>query len=165
MNASSHKAVFLDRDATLIFDHGYMKDPKLVEVLPGVEQALQIFIKNGFKLFIVTCQSGVGRGMMTMDDVKKVNERVLELLGKDTFIDILICPHSPEDKCKCRKPGTLLVEQTAKKHNIDLKSSYSIGDKVSDKELGINMGGTGIRLGENGIKNLLDSANYIVHRG
>jgi len=161
----SNKAIFLDRDGTLMFDHGYIKDPKLVDVLPGVKEALDLFIKDGFKLFIVTCQSGVGRGMMTMDDVNKVNARLFELLDKDKFTDVLVCPHSPQEKCPCRKPATLLIEQAAKKYSLDLKNSYSIGDKDSDKELGINMGGKGIKLGEGKIKSLLDAAKHITQRG
>ena len=161
----SNKAIFLDRDGTLIFDHGYIKDPNLVEILPGVREAIDLFIKHGFKLFIVTCQSGVGRGMMTMDDVNKVNARLFGLLGRNNFVDILICPHSPDDKCLCRKPATLLVEQASKKHNIDLRVSYSIGDKDSDKQLGTNMSGKGIKLGEEKIKSLLDAAKEIIQRG
>jgi histidinol-phosphate phosphatase family protein len=113
-------------------------------------------------VFIVTNQSGVARGMMTVDDVNKVNEKMLSLLGKGLIDDILICTHGPDENCSCRKPGTTLVERAAKEHGIDLSRSYSIGDKDSDKELGVKMGGNGIKLGEKGIKTLLDAAKTIV---
>lgn len=154
----SNKAIFLDRDGTIIFDHGYIKDPNLVELLPKAKEALQLLKNAGFKIFITTNQSGVGRGMMTISDVQKVNTKMTELLGDDLITEILICQHDPNENCECRKPKIGLIKKVDKKYDIDLKASYSIGDKDSDKELGINMGGKGIKLGEDGITSIWDAA-------
>ena len=158
----ANKAVFIDSDGTIIYDHGYIKDPEKVNLLYGAKEAIQLLRSNGFMIFIVTNQSGVARGMMTASDVEKVNQKLLYAIGSRLIDDILICTHGPDENCSCRKPGTALVEKAAKAHKIDLEQSYAIGDKDSDKELGIKMGGTGIKLGEDGIKTLLDAAKLII---
>ena len=160
----SSKAVFIDRDGTMIFDHGYIRDPKKVEILPNVIDALGLLLKNGFLVFVVTNQSGIGRGMMTVSDVDNVNNRMLELIGRNKIKEILMCPHGPEENCPCRKPGTKLVEEAAKKYKLDLLHSYSVGDKDCDKELGQRFGGFGIKLGEHGINDLLDAVNFILKK-
>ncbi len=156
-----NKAIFVDRDGTIIFDHGYIKGPEKVDLLPKAKEAIDLLKRSGFMVFITTNQSGVGRGMMTSKDVEKVNTRLLELLSPRSVDGILICEHSPEENCNCRKPKTGLVEPVIKKYNIDAARSYSIGDKDSDKELGNNIGGTGIKLGEKGINTLWDAALLI----
>ena len=158
----SNKAAFIDRDGTIIHDYGYIKDPDKVELLEGAKKALGLLKAHGFMVIIVTNQSGVARGMMTIEDVSKVNKRLLDLVGTDLIDDILICTHGPDDNCSCRKPGTDLVKKAAKKHNIDLHSSFAIGDKDSDKELGTNMGGSGIKLGEGNISTLLEAVKKII---
>ena len=157
----SNKAVFLDRDGTIIFDHGYIKEPSLVNVLPKAKDAIDVLKKAGFMIFIVTNQSGVGRGMMSTSDVDNVNKELLNKLSPNSIQDVLICYHAPQDNCNCRKPKTGLIDTVIKKYNIDTKHSYSIGDKDSDKELGKNIGGKGIKLGEKGIKDLWDAAILI----
>ena len=157
----SNKAVFLDRDGTIIFDHGYIKDPSLVNVLPKAKDAIDVLKKDGFMIFIVTNQSGVGRGMMTISDVNNVNKELLNKLSPNSIQDILICYHAPKDNCNCRKPKTGLIDTIIKKYDIDTMHSYSIGDKDSDKALGENIGGKGIKLGEKGIKDLWDAAILI----
>ncbi|MEI6080068.1 MAG: HAD family hydrolase [bacterium] len=160
----SNRAIFLDRDGTLIIDYGYTKDPARVDIMPGVSEAIDMLIDEGFLLFVVTNQSGIGRKMMTLADVEKVNDKMLAYIGRDKIKEILICPHAPEEKCPCRKPGTKLVEEVQQRYKIDMSHSYSIGDKDCDKELGQKLGGTGIKIGENGINNLLDAANMIIKR-
>ncbi|MEI6092575.1 MAG: HAD-IIIA family hydrolase [bacterium] len=160
----SNRAIFLDRDGTIIIDHGYIKDPAKVDIMPGISEAIDMLIENGFMLFIATNQSGIGRGKMTSLDVDKVNDKMLSYIGRDKIKEILICPHSPDDKCSCRKPEIKLVEEVAKRYKLNLKDSYSIGDKDCDKQLGINFGGTGIKIGENKISNLLDAANWILKK-
>lgn len=157
-----NKAVFIDRDGTIIYDHGYLKDPNRVNLLDGAKDAIKLLKAKGFMIFIVTNQSGVARGMMTVSDVDKINEKLLSMIGIGLIDDILICTHGPDAKCSCRKPGTALVEKAAKEHKIDLSLSYAVGDKDTDKELGTKMGGTGIKLGENGVKTLLDAAKQII---
>ena len=157
-----NRAAFIDRDGTIIYDHGYIKDPDNVNVIDGAKEAIKLLKSKGFMVFIVTNQSGVARGIMTITDVNKVNQKLLSMIGGSIIDDILICAHGPDEQCLCRKPGTALVEQVAKKYKIDLTSSYSIGDKDSDKELGIKMGGKGIKLGEKNINTLLDAAKLII---
>jgi len=158
----ANKAVFIDRDGTIIYDHGYIKDTNKVNLLDGAKEAIKLLRSKGFMIFIVTNQSGVARGLMTVSDVENVNQKLLSMIGTSLIDDILICTHGPDAKCACRKPGTALVEKAAKEYKIDLAQSYAIGDKDSDKELGVKMGGTGIKLGENGIKTLLDAAKQII---
>jgi D-glycero-D-manno-heptose 1,7-bisphosphate phosphatase len=157
----SNRAIFIDRDGTLIIDHGYIKDPNIVELIPGTKQALEMLKSAGFMLFIVTNQSGVGRGMMTTSDVKAVNDRLIQLIGEDLITQILTCYHTPDDNCNCRKPNTKLIEDIKTKYDLDLSNSYSIGDKDSDKQLGENLGGKGIKIGENNINTLLDAVKQI----
>jgi D-glycero-D-manno-heptose 1,7-bisphosphate phosphatase len=73
----SNRAIFLDRDGTIIIDHGYIKDPAKVDIMPGISEAIDLLTDNGFLLFIVTNQSGIGRGLMTKSDVNKVNDKML----------------------------------------------------------------------------------------
>ncbi len=160
----ANKAVFLDRDGTIIVDHGYIKDPQKVDILPGISEAIDALIDRGFLLFIITNQSGIRRGMMTITDVNKVNDKMLSYIGRDKIKEILICPHGPEEACSCRKPGIKLVEDMGKRYRLDLQHSYSVGDKDCDKQLGDNFGGVGIKIGEAGIKNLLDAANFIIEK-
>jgi D-glycero-D-manno-heptose 1,7-bisphosphate phosphatase len=157
---TSNKAVFLDRDGTIIKDTNYIKDAKKVELLEDSLKAINLLVKNNFLIFIVTNQSGVGRGLMTKDDVNQVNKKVLSLIGEDKIEKILICYHKPEDNCQCRKPKTGLIEPIIKKYNI--KKFYSIGDKDSDKKLAENLNQKGIKLGEKNINTLLDAVKFIL---
>lgn len=158
----SNRAVFLDRDGTIIHDYGYIKDPEQVVLMDNVKESLQTLKSAGFLLIVISNQSGIARGLMNIEDVELVNKKMLSLLGVGLIDDIMYCPHAPSKNCSCRKPRTLLVELASQKYNIDLKSSYVIGDKDSDKELGINMGGTGIKIGANGLNSLSEAVNLIV---
>jgi D-glycero-D-manno-heptose 1,7-bisphosphate phosphatase len=140
-------AVFFDRDGTLNEDPGYLGDPNLVRLLPGTGEALS-FLKNelGFKLIVVSNQSGISRGLISKEMVDSVNNRINELLeGYSVSIDAFYyCPFHPDfsskEETKCRKPSPEMVFQAAKKFNIDLNGSYIVGDSVSDIECGINAG-------------------------
>jgi D-glycero-D-manno-heptose 1,7-bisphosphate phosphatase len=136
------KAVFLDRDGTIIRDEGYLADPSGVSILPGAVEALRELRDSGFLLMIVTNQSGIGRGFFSEDDMRLVNERV-ESLFADHGIDfdgILICPHAPDENCDCRKPSPKLLLEAAERRRIDLSLSAMIGDKPSDAECGVAAG-------------------------
>lgn len=142
-------AIFLDRDGTLIEDLHYPKDPEKVKWVSGAPQALKELQNLGFLLFVVSNQSGVGRGIITDSEFRSVHERVCKLL-KESGIEILefaYCFHKPEDLCKCRKPETKLILDLAKTHSIDLSRSYTVGDKWSDVLLGVRVGANGILLG------------------
>ncbi len=123
------KAVFLDRDGTLIEDNGYMHKISDLKFLPGVIDGLKR-LKN-FKLFIITNQSGISKGYFSVEQMHKFNKYLLELLKKESIEihELYFCPHSPTDKCDCRKPNTKFVDIIVENHNIDIKNSFVFGDK------------------------------------
>ena len=141
----SNFGIFLDRDGTLNEDPGYLGDPRLLNLYPDTGKALA-FLKNElkFKLIVISNQSGVARGLITIEKVDAVNAKVNELLLKDNVqIDAFYyCPYHPDfnskEDCSCRKPSPELVLKSAKDFNIDLSGSYFIGDTVSDIECGFN---------------------------
>ena len=142
----SYPAVFLDRDGTVIHDKNYLGDPDKVILYKHSANCINKLRKAGFKIIIITNQSGVARKMFGEKEVKAVNKRVLELLKKqDAKIDgLYYCPHGDEDKCNCRKPKIGMALKAAKEHNIDLKRSYTVGDSVRDYIFGNNSGGKGV---------------------
>lgn len=136
------QAVFLDRDGTINVDTGYLGNPDELVLIRGAKEGVRLLKKNGFFVFIITNQSGVGRGYFSLEDLKLVNNKVLDEFSKDgiKIDDVYYCPHHPKDKCKCRKPNTKLVADVAKKFNINLKYSYFVGDKLIDVQTGKNAG-------------------------
>ncbi len=142
----SNRAIFLDRDGTINEDPGYISDPNKVILLKEAAEALAKLKLNGYTLIVISNQSGIARGLMTSDDVDKVNKRINDLLEKykvriDAFYYCNAHPEfSSEEECECRKPSPKLVFEAADKFNIDLKKSYFIGDTVVDIECGKNAG-------------------------
>lgn len=132
------KAVFFDRDGTLIHEKPgtYLSDPAAVKLYAPVKPALQKLARAGFEFFIVSNQSGIGRGYFTEKEVRKVHARLLQLLAPVRVREVVFCPHAPEEKCRCRKPGTLLGEQLIKKYHIDPARSFMVGDKKADVQFG-----------------------------
>jgi D-glycero-D-manno-heptose 1,7-bisphosphate phosphatase len=132
--------ILLDRDGTLIEDCHYLGDPARVALLPGVLPALQAFVDKGFRLYMVTNQSGIGRGFLSVEAYLQVQQRLLEMLGDQGvfFADTAFCPHAPQDGCACRKPRTGLWRELAAKHRLDPKRCLMIGDKMSDVRFGEN---------------------------
>jgi D-glycero-D-manno-heptose 1,7-bisphosphate phosphatase len=127
-------AIFLDRDGTINEDCGYLCDPNLVRILPGVVEALSILSENQWPLVIVTNQSGIGRGYYELKDFWAVQEKIeAKLLSYEIiFNGLFFCPHAPDELCACRKPEPGLLVQAANEMKLDLKNSWMIGDKVSD---------------------------------
>ena len=134
--------IFLDRDGTVIVDKHYLSDYREVELLPRAAEGLIQLKDLGFKFIVVTNQSGLARGYFTEDDLRKIHIRMLELLNDKgiSIEDILYCPHHPDDNCLCRKPGTKLVEDAARKYNFDYQKCFVIGDKQSDIIMGKRLG-------------------------
>ena len=141
-----NKAVFLDRDGTLNEDPGYLGDPAKLTLFPETGEALLLLKTEGFKLIVISNQSGIARGLITSEMVNSVNVKLNEMLREyNTGIDAFyICPFHPEfntqDECTCRKPSPQLVFKAAGDHHIDLKKSYFIGDAAADIECGFNAG-------------------------
>jgi len=136
------KAVFLDRDGTLIVDTHYPKNPELVSFLPGVPQALRNLQEKGYLLFVVSNQSGVGRGIITQEEFQAVHDRFCALLEKEgiKIQEFAYCFHRPDEGCQCRKPGTKMVEDLIQKYKIDIEQSFFVGDKESDLETARRLG-------------------------
>jgi len=139
----STKILVLDRDGTLIVEKHYLSDPDLVELIPGAGSALQNLAKNGWRFIVVTNQSGVARGMFTLEEVAAVNARIDALLA-DYGIVIAgwyVSPDGPEGKSNTRKPAGGLVLEAAASHAFDPAQAVYVGDKASDLLLGRNLGG------------------------
>jgi histidinol-phosphate phosphatase family protein len=144
----SRPAVFLDRDGTLIEDPGHLGDPARVVVIEGVPAALRRLREAGYALVVVSNQSGVARGLFTEDDLRAVNARLSALLGEEgAGVDAWYwCVHHPDltGPCACRKPGTELLERAARDLDLDLASSWTVGDHATDVEAGVRAGGRGV---------------------
>ena len=136
------RAVFLDRDGTLNVDHNYLSDPAQLEIIPGTGQALRRLMDAGFLLFIVTNQSGIGRGYYTVEDMHRVNARLCAELAKDgvRFERIYFAPEAPEQPSRGRKPSPQFLFDARDEFGVDLSQSYMIGDKLIDLECGWNAG-------------------------
>lgn len=136
------KALFLDRDGTLIIDKHYLKEPKDVELIPGVADFLKESIASSYLLFLFTNQSGVSRGFHTLEDTILCNERMFELLGlpEPGFTEVQIAIESPDEVQIYRKPSPRFILEMREKYDLDIQSSWMIGDQLSDLKSGIKGG-------------------------
>jgi heptosyltransferase-2 len=140
--------VFLDRDGTLNYDPGYLKSAAELRMLPGVAAALARLKGAGARLVVVTNQSGIGRGFLTLKDLEAVHARLQGILEQaDAALDaIYFCPHHPDDGCRCRKPGTAMIERAVSELQLDLKRSYIVGDHFRDVQLARTVGAKAVLL-------------------
>ena len=140
---ASRRAVFLDRDG--VINRAFVRDgkpfppptPQELEILPGVPEALRELKANGFKLLLVTNQPDVGRGKLSVQTLDAMHEDLRAQLPLD---DILVCCHTDQDRCDCRKPMPGMIIEAARKHNIDLAASFMVGDRWRDIDAGYNAG-------------------------
>lgn len=123
-------------------DVPYNGDPKLVDPAPRAKELLDKVRARGVKVGVLSNQSGIGRGMITQEQMESVNRRVDELLGP--FDGWYVCPHAPEDDCECRKPKPKLVFDAAREWGIDPAEIVVVGDKQSDVEVARNAGARSI---------------------
>lgn len=137
-----NRAVFLDRDGTLILERNYLHKPEQVEIFRGAATALKRLQDAGFLLFIVTNQSGVGRGYFTMADVEKVHAHLQGLLARDgvRIEKIYVAPEAPEQPSRGRKPSPQFLFDARDEFNLNLAESFMVGDKLIDLECGWNAG-------------------------
>ncbi|GGL81846.1 hypothetical protein GCM10010129_26990 [Streptomyces fumigatiscleroticus] len=136
------EAVLFDRDGTLVHDVPYNGDPRLVRPVDGAREAVALLRAHGIRTGVVTNQSGVARGLLADADVRAVNRRVDELLGP--FDVWAVCPHGPDDGCRCRKPAPGMVLWAAGRLGADPADSVLIGDIGADMEAARRAGAHGI---------------------
>jgi D,D-heptose 1,7-bisphosphate phosphatase len=186
----SGKAVFLDRDKTLIEDPGYISDPRDVKLLPGAEQAIRALHQAGFKVVVVTNQSGVARGLITVETLDEIHAELRrQLRAKDVHLDgLYYCPYHPDGtveqfaaESELRKPRPGMLLQAASEMDLDLTSSWMVGDSARDIEAGIRAGCRTVRIrtrpateeprddasiqADFAVRNLVDAARVILREG
>ncbi len=140
--AGMNRAIFLDRDGTLIVEKNYLSRPEDVKIFPATPAGLKRLGDAGFKLFIVSNQSGVGLGYFTLADVENVNQHLCRELahGGVRFEKIYIAPEKPDEPSHGRKPSPQFLFDARDEFGLDLAQSFMIGDKLSDLECGWNAG-------------------------
>ena len=143
------RAVFLDKDGTLLRDVPYNADPGLMELAPGAEEGLGLFAEAGFALVVVSNQSGVARGLIPFDSLREIERRLRELVrdAGAELLDVQFCPHHPNGTvesfavpCACRKPAPGMILRAAARHHLELKGSWMVGDILDDVEAGNRAG-------------------------
>ncbi len=136
------RAVFLDRDGTINIEKRYLADPDRLELFPDCVPALMSLMTADYLLFIVTNQSGIGRGYYTLEDMHRVNNRLRELLEPEgiRFERIYFAPEHPDEESRGRKPSPEFLLDAATEFDLDLTNSFMIGDKLSDVRCGWNAG-------------------------
>jgi len=137
-----NRAIFLDRDGTLIAEKNYLHRPEDVDIFPGTGAALKKLADAGFKLFVVTNQSGIGRGYFTLADAERVNEHVQRELARAgvRFEKTYIAPEAPDQPSRGRKPSPQFLFDARDEFNLNLAESFMVGDKLIDLECGWNAG-------------------------
>lgn len=159
------KALFLDRDGIINVDHGYVSKIKDFEFVDGIFDLVKLFVDAGYLIFVVTNQSGIGRGYYSEEDFTVLTDWMIEAFKtKELKIEkVYYCPHSPEEKCHCRKPETGMIEQALEDYPVDLADSWLIGDKQSDIDLAMNASiRSSIYIGNKDIKNATHYFNSIL---
>ncbi|MBN1384992.1 MAG: HAD-IIIA family hydrolase [Elusimicrobia bacterium] len=169
------RAVFLDRDDTINEDMRYSADISKFKIYNNAVPAMRILSKAGYKIIIVTNQSGIARGYFTKDDADVLNKIVVEKAREGGVVinGVYICPHHPDDKCSCRKPNTGMILKARKDLNIDIENSYVVGDAQSDIDLAKNAGAKSVAVltgsakkdvkgADYTAKDILDAANWII---
>lgn len=148
-----NKAIFIDRDGTLIQEIGYLKMIEDLRFTYKATEALRIFQDLGFLTIVITNQSAVARGMLSLQELRKIHVKLKALALEDgaRIDDIFFCPHLAEGRvapynieCDCRKPKPGMIQQAVEKHHLDLTRCLLVGDKPSDLELARNAGVTGV---------------------
>jgi D-glycero-D-manno-heptose 1,7-bisphosphate phosphatase len=142
VEALGPRAVFLDRDGTLIEDLGYPREPERVRLLAGAAEGLRALRTAGWRLVVVSNQSGIGRGIITDHEARAVHQQFVALLAREgiSLDAVRYCPHAPWEKCECRKPAPGLLLTASAELGLDLTGSFMIGDKPSDVEAGHRAG-------------------------
>lgn len=128
------RGLFLDRDGVINVEKNYLYKIEDFEFINGIFETAHFFQKKGFKIFIITNQSGIGRGYYSLEDFNTLTSWMIKEFEKNgvKISQVELCPHSPNVECNCRKPKIGMIENILKNHDIDLENSILIGDKDSD---------------------------------
>ena len=140
-NGPKKRFALLERDGTVIVEKHYLKSVADLEILPHAIAGLRKLADQGFGLILVTNQSGVGRGLVTIAEVEAIHSELMRRLSAHGvhLAGIYYCPHMPDDQCECRKPRTGLARNAAVDFGFDPSESLVIGDKSSDVQFGRNL--------------------------
>lgn len=135
-----NKAVFIDRDGVINVEKDYVYKIEDFGFIDGVFESCRYLQELGYKLIVITNQSGIGRGYYTQSDFEKLTSWMIEEFAKNgiSITHVYHCPHAPKEECSCRKPKTGMIDMAVKEFDIDVRKSYLIGDKVSDIECAKN---------------------------
>lgn len=138
--------VFLDRDGTTNRDTGYIKTPEELQIFPGAVEAVARLKQAGARVVMVTNQSGVGRGLFSVETLAAIHARLRAVFeaGGAPFDGLYYCPHHPDDGCACRKPGTVMIERAVADLGLDLSRAYVVGDQRRDIDLARRIGAKGL---------------------
>ncbi len=142
MGRQKKMAGFFDCDGDWNSDPGYLNRVDDFQFFLGVKKGLKLLADHGMELFVVSNQSGIGRGLIKKRELEQIHRRMIGELQEEgiTLAGVYICPHSPADGCSCRKPSPEMILKAAKKYRLDLPSSYVVGDKWTDVQMGIRAG-------------------------
>ena len=146
------KTVFVDRDGVINQERSdYVKSISELEIYPNVAKNIKLLKDAGFLVIVITNQSAVNRGIITHEIVSQIHDSIQDHLKKyGTFLDgFYYCPHTPNENCNCRKPKSGLLEKAILELNIDLNSSWMIGDSDSDIEAADSIGCKAIKISDN----------------
>lgn len=158
-----NKAVFLDRDGVINKKRtDYVKTWKEFEFLDGIAEAIRIFSSNGYKVIVVTNQSAINRKLMTLDGLEQIHQNMIEDLDKHgaTVDAIYYCPHTPDERCECRKPGIAMLRRAIQDFHLSPSDCILVGDSESDIQAGKAIGARTYLLEK---ESLLDIARMLVH--
>lgn len=143
------KAVFLDRDGTIVVHEPYLSSPDQLKLLPYAAEGIRLFQKMGYFVFIITNQSGIARGFFDEERLQHIHDKLLNMLQKEsvTINGIYYCPHHTDGvvepyrvACDCRKPKPKMILDAANKYHVNLAQSLMIGDAAVDMQAGKNAG-------------------------
>lgn len=170
-----NKAIFLDRDGVLIQNRAnYVRSWEDVKIYRSTCQSLSLLAKLEYKIIILSNQSAVGRGLMSFQSMKDINERLISIFTKygGRIDGVFVCPHAPEEKCNCRKPKPGLIFEAKNEFSLDLENSWLVGDALTDLQTGVNSGIKNLILVESGrgkkqfnaYKNELNHINFTIKK-
>jgi len=158
-----NRAVFLDRDGVINEERkDYVKTIKEFQIFDDVPKAIKQLKELGFIVIVITNQSAVNRGIITIEKLNEIHVKLQEILKEhNTSVDkFYFCPHRPDENCKCRKPNPEMLINASQEYNIDMKNSFMIGDSLTDMQAARKAGCKGILLEKN--QNLLQLVNSMI---